>query len=215
MTQLSEHQTRRLSSWIIDKSFSMGFSSRDTAMSISLCYRFLHKEKINPRSFHRLACACMLVADKYDNDDPLTSLDRLSEATDGNVSPLQIERQERELLRVLEWKISQSLPVDYLSEYYGRTSDAYVVSVFLIDVLSCTPHALDYSPRQVAFALSHVINELIGCGSVRTRLNRHDELVSLLKGMRCASEIVLDKHSGALSLMGKEDLKKWIWPLSE
>ncbi|KDO20492.1 hypothetical protein SPRG_14010 [Saprolegnia parasitica CBS 223.65] len=157
-------------SWMTNLAGMLTFEVKTTALALNYFDRYLSVRSVQKKDVELLAMACVLAASKFNEQDALTVTEAVSIAAD--FSAADIVGAEKDLLKVLEWKLVAALPHDFLESYLALLDADATVLDLCLDLVSRTAEdmsLLEYLPSTIALAVVSVACDMLHMPFPRAR----------------------------------------------
>lgn len=139
-----------IASWMRDQAYDIGMHPRSTMMAISFLDRYASTRTLVRDDTETLAIACLWVAAKYDEVTPYPLSTMMELSVPINTKPpmtaQDLLRMERELLKVLDFRLAIPTPYDFLEALcfsaLGRVPSLRTAEMMIIRYMIRSPAAL-------------------------------------------------------------------------
>ncbi|OQS06976.1 hypothetical protein THRCLA_01003 [Thraustotheca clavata] len=139
--------------WITSLAGTLNFEVTTTSLAMNYFDRYLSVKSIEKSQVELVAMACVLTASKFNEQEALTINEAASIATDHTSA--DIIATEKELLKVLEWKLHAVLPHHFMECWLEQLEADSTVLDLCLDFLSRTATDLSmlaFTPSTTALA---------------------------------------------------------------
>uniref|UniRef100_A0A8C6WPI3 Cyclin B1 n=1 Tax=Neogobius melanostomus TaxID=47308 RepID=A0A8C6WPI3_9GOBI len=155
-----------LMDWLVQVSIKFRLLQETMYMTVALIDRFLQDNPVPKKQLQLVGVTAMFLAAKYEEMYP-PEISDFAFVTDNAYTPAQIREMERNILKVLKFKLGRPLPLQFLrraSKIHEVTAEQHTLAKYLLELTMVDYDMVHFTPSIVASAALALTIKILDAG---------------------------------------------------